>query len=83
VASGQPVQLERIAPGEFDKVREQSAKSFSTFWEANIKRLCDQSNQFLAEAENPSSELLPSLLSIRWSNDRLFVAGEPVKRTAP
>lgn len=83
VASGQPVQLETVAPGEFDKAWEQTAKSFSTFWEANIRRLRDQPNQFLAEAENPGSELLPSLPSLRWSNDLLFVAGEPVNRTAP
>jgi hypothetical protein len=82
VPSGQAISLEPIPAKTHAEVWTQARSFFSSGWEVKIGKLSSQNNQFLAEADDPGAQLVPSLRSIKWQGDRLFVAGEPVNRTA-
>ena len=82
VPSGKPIELEPIPAKEYKLAWEKIYSAFSKTWDFKLSKLSSEPNQFLAEADSPSSLLIPSLRSIRWRDDRLFVAGEPVNRSA-
>jgi hypothetical protein len=81
VASGQPVTLEPIQPGDYEKAWRLARAHFSQYWNDRLNGLSRDPGQFLAEVEDPSKQMLATLGSIRWRGDRLFVIGEPVGRT--
>ena len=80
VGSGQPLQLEPVSKGDYEEAFGKMSKAFSSGWEGRVRSLTAGTNQFFAETEDPSKQMLPTLESIRWREDRLFVIGEPVNR---
>ena len=81
VPNGQPIQLETASKADYEAAYAKMSKLFSSHWGEQLGLLRSAPNQFFAEVEDASKQMLPTLGSIRWRDDRLFVLGEPISRT--
>lgn len=90
ISPGQEVVLQTVGgePGDLKGVQ-----ALKTFWKEETKRFTKRLNEriqdfpnrrnlFLAVARDPADQLIPTLGSIRWSDDKLVVVGEPVPRAS-